>query len=60
MEGETVLHVTEMPHSVQIARNASGGISFEVKVYSSDPEAAMERAKTIIAKLESDYPPARK
>ena len=57
---ESVVHITESPHSVEISRNASGGISFSVKVYSDSPEDAVDRAKAIVTKLDTDYPPARK
>ena len=57
---EEVRHISESPHSVEISRNASGGVSFVVKVYSSSPEQALEEAKIHFAKLDSDFPPARK
>ena len=57
---ETVVHVTESPHSCEISRNASGGVAFIVKAYGSSPEAAAQKAKDLFAKLDSDYPPARK
>jgi len=57
---ETVVHVTESPHSCEIARNASGGYSYAIKAYGMTPEAAMEQAKHIVAKLDSDYPALRK
>ena len=57
---ETVVHVSESPHSVEISRNASGGYAFAVKSYGMTPEAAMEQSKRIVAQLDTDYPPARK
>jgi len=57
---ETVVHVTDSPHSVEISRNASGGISFSVKVYRSDPQEAAKEAKAFFAQLDADYPVIRK
>ena len=59
-EDATVVHITESPHSIEISRNASGGVAFSVKIYGGNPESAMARAQALIAQLESDYPPARK
>lgn len=60
MAEETIIHITESPHSIQIARNASGGVSFEVKAYGKSLEEALEQVKIHFAKLDNDFPPVRK
>ena len=57
---ESVVHVTESPHSIQIARNASGGVSFEIKAYGKSLEEALEQVKIHFAKLDQEFPPSRK
>ena len=57
---EQIVTVQAAPHSCEIARNASGGVSFSVKIYHADPEDAMRQAKALFSLLDSDYPVLRK
>ncbi len=54
MEQQVVIQAA--PHSVELSRNASGGVSFAVKCYAATPEEALASAKFIYWKLDSDYP----
>ena len=56
----TVLHLTEKPHSVEISRNASGGVSVSVKVYGATVEEAMATAVAEFQDLDARYPVAPK
>lgn len=44
------------PHSVTIARTASGAMTWEVKVYDLHPEDALRTATDIAALLQARYP----
>ena len=57
---EPIVTVQVAPHSCEISRNASGGVSFTVKAYADSLEAAVAEAKAKFAGLDTDYPPARK
>ena len=46
MPDEHVVHLQDSPHSVEISRNASGGVSFAVKVYGQSIQAAIDEAKS--------------
>lgn len=46
----------EQLSSVQLTRNAKGGIQPEVKVYGADPQQAAEQAQQIFNDLCAQYP----
>lgn len=51
MEEQIVKQVAVAPHSIEISKNAKGEVSFVVKVYGDDPEAAAAKALEIAADL---------
>jgi len=53
---ETQLIQSVAPHSVEISRNASGGVSISVKCYGATVEDASEKARKMFADLDSCYP----
>lgn len=44
------------PHSLEISRNASGGVSFSVKCYGETIEEAAEKATKMFVELNGTYP----
>jgi hypothetical protein len=48
------------PHSVEINRNASGGVSIAVKCYAESVEGAFDKAATMYAELDAKFPVAAK
>lgn len=57
MEEQIVKQMVVAPHSVEISYNAKGEVSFCVKVYGADPEAARAQAVEIAAKLKKELKP---
>ena len=55
-EPAVVTHLTVAPHSVEISRNASGGVSVSVKCYGSTPEEAAQMARSMFQNLDQEFP----
>jgi len=53
---ETQLIQNVAPHSVEISRNASGGVSVSVKCYAKTVEEARDRARKMFEELDTVYP----
>ncbi len=53
---ETQLIQNVAPHSVEISRSASGGVSISVKCYGETIEEASEKARKTFTHLDSGYP----
>jgi hypothetical protein len=53
---ETQLIQNVAPHSVEISRNASGGVSISVKCYGETVEEASGKARKMFEDLDSCYP----
>jgi hypothetical protein len=60
VERSTVTHLTAAPHSVEISRNASGGVSISVKCYGATLDEAMKWAVDKFTELDAGYPVAFK
>lgn len=52
---EEVITVVEKPHSVKIAANAKGDVSFEVKSYGTTLNEAKDEAMEIFEALKDEY-----
>lgn len=53
---EPIVTINAAPHSVEISRNANGGVSFSSKTYGATPEEALKSSKDLFAMLDAEYP----